>query len=104
MKFYDRKTELAALETAYSTKSSEMIVISGRRRIGKSRLVDEFLKGKDYAKVLVVPKEEKLVANDFATALSNGYTPTFNTVESALEYFFNISKKKFYTLTNFPTL
>jgi AAA+ ATPase superfamily predicted ATPase len=104
LKFYYRKAELAALETACSTESSEMIIISGRRRIGKSRLVDEFLKNKDYTKILAVPKEEKMVATDFATALSNGYTPTFNTVESALEYFFNISKKKILYIDEFPNL
>jgi len=104
LKFYDRKAELAAMEKAYSTESSEMVIVSGRRRIGKSRLVDEFLKVKDCAKILVVPKEEKLVASDFATALSNGYAPTFNTVESALEYFFNISKKKILYIDEFPNL
>ena len=104
LKFYDRKTELVALEKAYSTESSEMVVISGRRRIGKSRLVDEFLKSKDCTKILVVPKEEKLVTSDFATALSNGYTPFFNTIESALEYFFTISKKKILYIDEFPNL
>jgi AAA+ ATPase superfamily predicted ATPase len=39
MKFYDRKDELAALEKACSKKGAEMIVVSGRRRIGKSRLM-----------------------------------------------------------------
>ena len=57
MRFYDRNAELEALEKACSTKGSEMIVVSGRRRIGKSRLIDEFLKNKDHVKVLIVPKE-----------------------------------------------
>ena len=89
MKFYDRETELRALEEAYATKGSEMIVISGRRRIGKSRLIDESLKNKSHIKILIVPKEEKLVASDLSQALSDQYTPSFNNVESALEYFFN---------------
>jgi len=104
LKFYDRKTELATLEKAYSTKGSEMIVVSGRRRIGKSRLIDEFLKDKEHAKILIVPKEEKLVAADFSEALSDGYTPSFNNVESALEYFFNISKKETLYIDEFPNL
>jgi len=105
LKFYDRLTELHALEKAYFTKGSEMIVISGRRRIGKSRLIDEFLKDKQYAKVLIVPKEEKMVAADFAEALSaDGYTPSFSNVESALEYFFNISKKKTLYIDEFANL
>ena len=104
MKFYDREAELEALEKAIATKSSEMIVVSGRRRIGKSRLIDEFLKDKDYAKILVVPKEEKLVASDFSEALSNGYTPTFNTIENAIEYFFTTYKKRILYIDEFPNL
>lgn len=104
MKFYDREAELEALEEACSTKGSEMIVVSGRRRIGKSRLIDEFLKNKDHAKILIVPKEEKLVANDFVEALSDGYTPTFNNVENAIEYFFNTYKKRILYIDEFPNL
>lgn len=104
VKFYDRKAELQALEKAYSTEGSEMIVVSGRRRIGKSRLIDEFLKDKDHVKVLIVPKEEKLVAVDFSKALSDKYTPAFDNVESALEYFFNISKKRVLYIDEFPNL
>jgi|GEM_PF-906265 len=68
MKFYDREMELGALQAAAKQQSSAMIVVSGRRRVGKSRLVDEFLKKNEGIKVLVVPKEEKQVATDFADA------------------------------------
>ena len=104
MKFYDREVELRALENACSGKSAEMIVVSGRRRIGKSRLIDEFLKHKDHAKVLIVPKEEKQVASDFAAALADGYKPSFGSVEEALEYFFNNYKKPILYVDEFPNL
>jgi AAA+ ATPase superfamily predicted ATPase len=104
MKFYDRKAELAALENACSGKGAEMIVVSGRRRIGKSRLIDEFLKNKDHAKILIVPKEEKQIAGDFAVALADGYKPSFNNVEEALEYFFNNFKKRILYIDEFPNL
>jgi uncharacterized protein len=104
MKFYDRESELAALENACSAKGAEMIVVSGRRRIGKSRLIDEFLKNKDHAKVLIVPKEEKQVAGDFASALADGYKPSFSNVEEALEYFFNNFKKRILYVDEFPNL
>jgi AAA+ ATPase superfamily predicted ATPase len=104
MKFYDRKAELAALENACSSKGTEMIVVSGRRRIGKSRLIDEFLKNKEHAKVLIVPKEEKQVAGDFAAALADGYKPSFSNVEAALEYFFNNFKKRILYVDEFPNL
>jgi len=104
MRFYDRDAELKALDRACSAKGSEMIVISGRRRIGKSRLVDEFLKGREHAKVMVVPKEETQVAYDFALALADGYTPTFKSVREALDYFFTASKKRILYVDEFPNL
>jgi len=104
MKFYDREVELEALNRACSSKDSEMIVISGRRRIGKSRLVDEFLKDKEHAKVFAVPKEERQVANDFADSLRDEYAPTFNNVREALAYFFTKSRKRILFIDEFPNL
>lgn len=104
MKFYNRQAELKALDVACSQKGAEMIVVSGRRRIGKSRLINEFLKEKEAVKILIVPKEEKQVAGDFAVALADGYTPSLSSVEQALEYFFNNSKKQILYIDEFPNL
>ena len=40
--FYGRKEELKILKEEFDKKSSSLIVIHGRRRIGKSRLIEEF--------------------------------------------------------------
>lgn len=45
--FFGRKKEMALLEDRYHSQRSELITIYGRRRVGKSRLVEEFLKGKN---------------------------------------------------------
>lgn len=42
--FIGRKTELERLKALYKKKVSSLVVIKGRRRIGKSRLVGEFAK------------------------------------------------------------
>lgn len=42
--FIGRKAELGSLEALYKKKGSGLVVIKGRRRIGKSRLVSEFAK------------------------------------------------------------
>lgn len=47
-KFVNRKEELALLNERYSGKSFEFIVIYGRRRIGKTELIKEFVKGKPH--------------------------------------------------------
>ncbi|PJD94532.1 MAG: ATPase [Parachlamydia sp.] len=46
MKFIGRKKELESLELLLKKKSASMVVIRGRRRIGKSRLIKEFTSGK----------------------------------------------------------
>lgn len=44
--FVGRAKELAILEDAYQTKSFQMMVIYGRRRVGKTALIREFIKSK----------------------------------------------------------
>lgn len=43
MKFIGRKSELSKLEEEYNRDSS-FVVIYGRRRVGKTTLIKEFLK------------------------------------------------------------
>src|ERR1700730_58542 len=40
--FFGRQTELARLKELADKRSASLVVIKGRRRIGKSRLTDEF--------------------------------------------------------------
>ncbi len=46
MKFIGRKKELESLELLLKKKSASMVVIRGRRRVGKSRLIKEFVSKK----------------------------------------------------------
>lgn len=47
-KFVGRENELSLLKSFFKNRSAAFIVIHGRRRIGKSRLIDEFGKDKTY--------------------------------------------------------
>lgn len=47
MKFIGRKKELESLELLLMKKSASMVVIRGRRRVGKSRLIKEFVSNKN---------------------------------------------------------
>jgi len=49
--FYGRKGELDLLDNLTNKKSASLIVIKGRRRVGKSRLIEEFAKGKRFYKL-----------------------------------------------------
>ncbi len=45
-KFMNRRRELEFIEKAYNREGYEFVVLTGRRRIGKSRLLEEFTKNK----------------------------------------------------------
>ena len=46
MEFVNRKSELAHLEDEYRDNRAKLIIIYGRRRVGKTRLIEEFVRMK----------------------------------------------------------
>lgn len=47
-KFVNRKDELGFLERKYKEKSAQLIIIYGRRRVGKTELLKNFFRGKEH--------------------------------------------------------
>jgi hypothetical protein len=73
--FVGRKRELEKLEALYKSGRFEFVVVHGRRRVGKTRLITEFCKGK---KTVFFPSlESNAEANldGFSRALSPVVTP-----------------------------
>ena len=52
LNFIDREEELSMLEARYSRGSFELMVLYGRRRIGKTELIKNFIQGKPHIYVL----------------------------------------------------
>lgn len=75
MRFIGREKELAILNNALKKNIASFIVIRGRRRIGKSRLVEEFAKPyKFYSFSGIVPNEKTTAQSqrdEFSSQLSN---------------------------------
>ncbi|HEC92113.1 MAG TPA: ATP-binding protein, partial [Candidatus Atribacteria bacterium] len=57
MKFYNRTKEIQLLEKVIRGKGEKFIIIKGVRRIGKTRLILELLKDKNYAYIFI-PKDK----------------------------------------------
>lgn len=57
--FIAREKELAVLENAYSSNSFEMMVVYGRRRVGKTALLNQFIKEKANAQFFTAQKGAK---------------------------------------------
>ena len=94
MKFYNRERELEALEKSFSLtdKRSSLVIITGRRRIGKTRLVKEFFSRKNvpYLDFFVSVKEERLLLEDFQEEIEEklGYSPRFEGFEDFMNFLF----------------
>lgn len=63
-KFIGRKKELKLLEQYKKKATSSFIVVRGRRRIGKSRLAEEFAKGMRFIKISGLPPTENPTPKD----------------------------------------
>lgn len=64
MMFVGRKKELSQLKRVIESKKSELVVIKGRRRIGKSRLVEEACKNKRMITLSGIAPVERVTAHD----------------------------------------
>ena len=67
MKFINRDKELVLLEKEYKRKDSTFTVIYGRRRVGKTTLIKEFIKNKTALYFLADKQTEKLQIDRFKT-------------------------------------
>jgi hypothetical protein len=68
-RFIGRKSELAALEKAYG-RDCGFVVIYGRRRVGKTTLIKEFIKDKNAFYFLATEELERGNMNNFARGLA----------------------------------
>src|SRR5689334_12736066 len=60
--FVGRKKELNELSLLLSKKSASLVVVRGRRRIGKSRLIEEFSKDKKFIRFSGIPPTEDVTS------------------------------------------
>ena len=58
-KFVNRVNELDALEKQYQSKDSSLVIVYGRRRVGKTALINEFLKRHDDTMYFLATEESE---------------------------------------------
>ena len=78
MQFTGRNDELAKLREirTLSHEMGRMTVLTGRRRIGKTRLILESLDGDDFIYLFVTRKDERLLCMDFMRQIQLKLDPT----------------------------
>lgn len=95
-KFVGRIQELNKLEELYSTKKFQMAVIYGRRRVGKTTLINEFCKGKKTIFCVGIESTEKENLDNFSKEVwrvegCESAMPSFHDFESLFSHIAQIA-------------
>lgn len=97
--FIGRERELSTLEQLYATDKFQFAVIYGRRRVGKTALINEFTKDKDTIFFTGVETNAKQNLENLSNAIMEYTTgimanSSFTSFQSALEHVFELAKSK----------
>ena len=101
--FIGREREVAALDRLYESNKFEFAVIYGRRRVGKTALINHFIDNKEAIYFMGVESNEKQNLENFSKSIieySSGIEAetSFLSFQSALEYVFKLAEKKRFIL------
>ena len=87
MRFYDREMELALIRRALESDHA-VVVVYGRRRVGKTRLIREALVDVPHIDLFIPRKRSKPALEYFRASLAEteGFSPSFSTMDEFLRY------------------
>lgn len=97
--FIGRKRELASLNKLYTSDKFEFAVIYGRRRVGKTALINQFIRDKKAIYFMGIESNAKQNLENFSKNILEYETglqaeTTFLSFQAALEYVFQLSEKE----------
>jgi AAA+ ATPase superfamily predicted ATPase len=104
MKFYDREDEMSALRAikTRSEKSAQMTFVMGRRRVGKTSLLNRVFDGNDTLYFFVAKKNEALLCAEFIETVKEKLgVPILGTVKefkALFAFLMDISAERRFTL------
>lgn len=84
--FIGRKQELQFLEDKYNSKGGQLIVLYGRRRVGKTETLREFCKGKRHIFYSCREVSDKLQLRSFSEKLLKENIPAANYIKEFSEW------------------
>lgn len=91
--FVNREYELKVLEDLYHSSKAELVVVYGRRRVGKTRLLQEFVKGKKHLYLIADVSEN--ILDSFSRVISKQYRfVKFGNWDDFFEFLYSISNER----------
>lgn len=108
--FIDREKELAFLEQKWKEPKAQMIVLWGKRRVGKTELVKQFIMNKSHVYFLAERTHEKEQLQRFSSTLGNFFkepllmTRGFDTWEESFRYIQDKDQRFVLVIDEFPYL
>lgn len=97
--FIGRERELKALDRLYASGRFEFAVIYGRRRVGKTALINQFIRDKNAIYFMGVESNARQNLENFSRSILEYHTgieteSSFLSFQAALEYVFRLSEKE----------
>jgi AAA+ ATPase superfamily predicted ATPase len=109
--FVGRETELSKLAELYDSGRFECVIVYGRRRVGKTRLISEFLRGREGLYFSAIESGagenlEILSRNLLSFGAGSPVGAAFGDFRQALDYVFNLARERRFILAidEFPYL
>lgn len=112
MKFIGRENELADLNQQYGSGRFELSVIYGRRRVGKTMLINEFIRDKDHAGYFIgiesslIQNLELLSKAIYRASSFPERLPMFRNLTEAFTFLFeqSLEKRMIFVIDEYPYL
>lgn len=105
MRFYQRKDELDMLQMTYDQvleSSGKLIVITGRRRVGKTMLALKHCENKPHLYLFVAKKSEALLCQEFTKSIEATFNTTIlgqiTTFKDVFAFLLNMAQKQPFVL------
>jgi len=84
VRFVNRRNELSLLNALYESGKANLVIVCGRRRVGKTRLLLEFLKGKKGIYFYIPRGGEETILSELSKVVKEDFLRVLDSPSSGL--------------------
>jgi uncharacterized protein len=96
VRFFNREGELSILDDLYGSSTSSLVVLYGRRRVGKTELAREFIRNKKSVYLFVETKSEELLQRNLEDSMERvlGIRPRLDSWDDFFSLIYKIQENR----------